>query len=120
MSKSTNKTNDVSSIPNQFAEDPNRRPHEKETAWHLEGDATHFSITSFKKVCFSKLLRRSHFSVKRIHVLDSDGTKQTRGSLREVTAEPDLTIIGVEGQLPVGALSIGSSRKDNSHARIVK
>jgi hypothetical protein len=120
MSESTNKTTDAPSIPNQFAEDPDRQPHEKETAWHLEGDATHFSITSFKKVCFSKLLARSNFSVNRIHILDSEGTKQTRGSLREVIAEPDLTIIGVEGQLPVGALSIGSPRKDNSHARIVK
>jgi hypothetical protein len=99
-----------------LAEDPYREPFEKELAVHLEGDGTHFSITSFKKVVYSKLLKHSEFNVKRFHILN-DGHEQSVSSLDEVS---DSTIIGVTGQLPVGTMSIGTPRNSNSHANIVK
>ena len=105
-------------IQNQLAEDPYREPFEKESGIHLEGDATHLSVTSFKKVVFSKLLQHSEFTVKHFHVFE-DGHERTIESLEE-TADSSPTIIGVAGQLPVGTLSIGKSRNSNSHADIVK
>lgn len=109
----------IESLRQQFAEDPYREPHEKETAFHLEGNASHFSVTSFKKVFYGKLLQRPEFCVKRLHVLD-DGRERTMYSLDEAAADPSLTVIGVVGRLPVGAMNIGVPRNSNSHAEIVK
>ncbi|MDS0221408.1 hypothetical protein NDI54_08610 [Haloarcula sp. S1AR25-5A] len=109
----------VESISTQFSEDPQREPHEKETGFHVEGDGAYFSVTSFKKVVYSKLLQRPEFSVKCLHVLDGDGRQGTVDCLSEA-AEENLTIIGVTGQLPVGALNIGTPRNSNSHADLVK
>ena len=115
---STNTTSLTSGkIQNQLTEDPNREPFEKESGIHLEGDATYFSVTSFKKVVFSKLLQHPEFTVKHIHVLE-DGHERTIESLEETDSSP--TIIGVTGQLPVGTLSIGKARNSNTHAKIVK
>jgi hypothetical protein len=49
-----------------------------------------------------------------------NGRERSVASLDEVAADPSLTVIGVMGQLPVGAMSIGVPRKSNSHAEIVK
>ena len=106
-------------IINQCGEDPDREPHEKETSFHLEGDSTNFSVTSFKRVVFEKLLQRPEFEVKHLIVHDPDGRERTIDSLDEVT-NSSLTIIGVVGQLPVGAMNIGTPRSSNSHAIIVK
>lgn len=115
-------SNSASSNTSQlnFAEDPRREPHEKETALHLEGDGTHFTVRSFKKVFFAKVLQRPEFSVTRIYVLTHDGQDGTVDSLDNVAAESGVTITGVEGRLPVGAMNIGKPRNSNSHADIVK
>lgn len=110
--------NVIESLRSQFSEDPNREPHEKETGLHVEGDSDHFTITSFKKVVYTKLLRQSEFSVKRLHAID-DGWERTVESLDDA-ADPSLVIIGVTGQLPVGSVNIGTPRKSNSHADVVK
>lgn len=104
----------------QFSEDPRREPQEKETSLHVDGDGTHFAVTSFKKVVYTKLLRHPEFSVKRLHVLDNEGTEQTVASPDEAAADPSLTVIGVTGRLPVGAVNIGTPRNRNSHADLVK
>jgi len=118
-SKTIENRNAVESLRGQFSEDPHREPHEKETALHVEGDGSHFSITSFKKVVFVKLLQHSEFRVKHLHILDDDWRERTVESLDKAAAE-SLTIIGVTGQLPVGALNIGTPRNNNSHADVVK
>jgi hypothetical protein len=115
----TESRNAIESFRQHFSEDPNREPHEKETGLHVEGDSDHFTITSFKKVIYTKLLRQSEFSVKRLHVID-DGQERTVNSLDDAAADPSLTIIGVVGQLPVGAVNIGTPRNSNSHAEVVK
>jgi len=120
MSADTTPTSSGTAIQNKCAEDPAREPHEKETAFHLEGDGTYFSVTSFKKVIFAKLLERPEFEVKHLHVRDADGQNRTVDTLDEATADPTLTIIGVVGRLPVGALNIGTPRNSNSHADLVK
>jgi hypothetical protein len=121
MSSETDQSNtSIESLEEQFAEDPTREPHEKETAFHLVGDETHFSVTSFKKVVYDKLLRRPEFSVKHIHILDDDGQRRTVDSFNELPDDPTLTIIGVEGRLPVGAMNIGTPRNSNSHADLVR
>ena len=112
--------NAIESLRAQFSEDPARGPHEKETALHVDGDRDHFSVTSFKRVVYKKLLRRPEFSVKRLHVLDPDGTERTVDSPEEAAADPTLTVIGVTGWLPVGAVTIGSGRNGNSLADLVK
>ena len=111
--------NAIESLRPQFSEDPNRKPDEKETGLHVEGNSDHFSITSFKKVIYTKLLRQPEFSVKRLHVIE-DGRERTVDTLGEAAADPTLIIIGVTGQLPVGAVNIGTPRNSNSHADIVK
>lgn len=110
----------IESLRTQFAEDPTREPHEKETAFHLNGDEAHFSVTSFKRVVFAKMLKRPEFNVKYLHVLDGDGQERTVDSLNEAAADPSLTIIGVVGRLPVGSMNIGTARSSNSHADLVK
>lgn len=110
--------NTIETLRAQCSEDPRREPHEKETALHVEGDGTHFSVTSFKKVVYAKLLRRPEFSVTRLHVLDDDGREQTVDCL-DKAAKRSLTIIGVTGRVPVGAVNIGTPRNSNSHAELV-
>ena len=107
-------------LSNQCAEDPRLSSLEKQTSLHVEGDGTHFEITSFRKVVFAKLLKRPAFEVKWYNVLDDDGSRKTLESRDKVAADPSLTIIGVTGNLPVGAVTIGTPRRNNSHAEIVK
>lgn len=105
---------------NQCGEDPRREPFEKETAVHLEGDGKRLVVTSFRKVVFEKLLRRPAFEVQRLNVLDENGDEYTVETRGKVAANQSLTVIGVTGTLPVGALSIGEPRNGDSHADIVK
>jgi hypothetical protein len=123
MSTETHNTesrNSVESLRGQFSEDPRREPHEKETAIHLEGDATRASVTSFKQVVYAKWLQHPEFEVKRLNVRDEEGRERTVQSLEEVRENPALTVIGASGTLPVGCLSIGAARNSDSHAEIVK
>lgn len=117
--ENTKSCNTIESLRTQFSEDPSREPHEKETAIHIEGDGTHFSVQSFKRVVYAKLLQRPEFSVTRLHVLNDDGRERTVDCLEEA-AERSLTIIGVTGRIPAGAMSLGTPRSSNSHADIVK
>lgn len=111
--------NDIQSSDAQFSEDPHREPHEKETGLHVEDDGTHFSVTSFNKVVYAKLLRRPEFGVDNLHDLNDDKRENTVDCLNKAV-ERSLTIIGVTGRLPVGAVNIGSPRNSNSHANLVK
>ena len=111
--------NAIESLRAQFSEDPRREPHEKETALHAEGDGTHFLVTSFKKVIYAKLLRHPEFSMTRLHVVDDDGRERIVNTLQGASKQ-SLTIIGVTGRLPVGAVNIGTPRNSNSHADLVK
>lgn len=117
--QNSNSSIDFESLRTQFAEDPIREPHEKETALHLEGDATRFTITTFRRTVYEKLLRRPSFEVSHLHVRDDEGQEQTVPSLKGI-AGTSLTVIGVVGSIPVGAVNIGTPRDSNSHARIVK
>lgn len=110
--------NDAKALRAQCSEDPRRDPHEKETGLHAAGDDTRFFISSFKRVIYEKLLKHPDFSLTRLHVVDNDGQERTVDSLDEVT--PSLTITGVAGHVPVGAVTIGTPRTSNSHAEIVK
>lgn len=110
----------IEALRMQLAEDPHREPHEKETALHLEGDGTHFSVTSFKKVVYGKLLQRPEFDVKAIHLLDTEGREHTASTLGDAASHPESRIIGVTGNLPVGSINIGTPRRSNSHAHLVK
>jgi hypothetical protein len=123
MSTETHNTesrNLIESLRGQFSEDPCREPHEKETAIHLEGDATHATVTSFKQVIYAKWLQHPEFEIKRLNVQDEEGRERTVQSLEEVRENPALTVIGASGTLPVGCLSIGAARNSDSHAEIVK
>jgi len=124
MSTKRNIRNDSDSNVEQshlsFSEDPRREPCEKEIALHAGGDDTHFSVTSFKKAVYTKLLRRPEFRVDNVSVLDDDGRERTVDSLEEAAADPTHTVIGVVGRLPVGAVNIGTPRNSNSHADLVK
>ncbi len=107
-------------ITARCTEDPYRLPHEKETAIHLPGDCDYISVTSFKKVVFTKLLERDDFEVSLVTIRDADGRESTVNSLEEALSDPLDQIIGISGKLPVGALKIGAARQSNSHSRIVK
>ena len=120
MSANTTTRTSGAKLDNQLAEDPFREPHEKETGLHLEGDGTHFSVTSFRRVVYEKLLQRPEFNVTTLHVLDASGREYTVQGPDEVAGHQDLTIIGVQGRLPVGCLTVGTPRNSNSHAGIVK
>ena len=107
-------------LKNRIAEDPNREPHEKETATHTEGDGNRFSITSFKKVVFEKLLQHPEFDLECLNVIDENNRESTVNSYNELLENPTLTVIGAKGTIPVGCLSIGAARNSDSHAQIVK
>lgn len=118
MSTSNNITTSSDTSTTQFAEDPRREAHEKETTLTLDGDGSHFSVTSFKKVVFAKLLQRPAFDVTRLHVVRANGQEHTVDCRDKVAASA--TVIGVTGRLPVGAVNIGTPRNSNSHTAIVK
>ena len=101
------------------SEDPNREPHEKETALHLTGDGTHFDATSFKRVVYTKWLPHLEYDIECLHVLDQSGNERT-ASVVEVIHSKSLTVIGASARIPVGAVSIGKPRKSNTQAEIVK
>lgn len=103
----------------RLAEDPRRKPHEKETGFHMEGDSNRVSTTSFKKVIFADLLKHPKFVIESLTVIDSEKNEST-ATLLEFLENPDLTIIGVDGTLPVGNMSIGAGRASDSHAEVVK
>ncbi len=108
------------SLPNPLTGDPDRDQHEKETGIQLEGDREALEITSYKKVVYEKLLQHPAFTVKHRHVRTENRQQKTVKPGQEVGADPSLTIVGVTGQLSVGALSIKTPRNSNSHAKIVK
>lgn len=119
--KSTDASNDSRiDITNQLGEDPFREPCEKESVWHLMGDETHFEVTSFKKSLYKDLIKYPHFELERLHVLSIDGRETTVESYEEVANDPELRVIGVTGNIPVGGMSIGVPRKSNSPAQVVK
>lgn len=118
MQTQTDADNARTALSNQFAEDPRRAPLEKETALHLDGDATHVEVTSFRKGVYAKLLARPAFEVKWLHVLDDNRREQAIGSVDEV-ADSSVTVIGVTGRFPVGGFTLGTPRNSNSHADIV-
>jgi hypothetical protein len=120
VSEQTHADTTRTDLRNQYAEDPRLNPLEKQTALHLEGDSTHFEITSFRKVVFAKLLKRPTFQIKWYNVLDEDGNRKTIERRDKVASEPSLTITGVTGKVPVGAVTVGTPREKNSHAEIVK
>jgi hypothetical protein len=101
-------------------EDPRRLPHEKETGWHVAGGDTHFTMTSFNRPVFSKLLGRPEFVIERLTVIDVTGQELTFDNPIDVARDSNLSVIGVVGQYPVGGVSIGVPRNSNSHADIVK
>lgn len=101
-------------------EDPYREPFEKETALHLEGDRERIEVTSFKEVVYRKLLQRPEFEPKYLSVCDGNRRERTVPGIDEIIENPELRVIGATGTLPVGALTIGTPRKSNSHAQIVK
>lgn len=101
----------------EFSEDPRREPHEKETALHLDGAEDHFSVTSFKKSVYEKLLQHPEFDVECVNVVDEDGWQSSVESLNAVGESE--SVIGVVGMLPVGCLSIGTARASDSHSGIV-
>lgn len=107
-------------ICERMTEDPNREPHEKETSIHTEGTSDRVTITSFKKTFFSKLVQHPEFELKWFNVLDPDSQEQTIESYSDLWENPGLTIIGVTGTLPIGAISIGVPRNSDSHAQVVK
>lgn len=108
------------SLPNPLTTDTSRKPYEQETALHLAGDALRYNITSFKRVVFAKLLERPAFCVKRLHLINSDGNEYTVDSIEEAQTTPNHSVVGVEGWMPVGSLSIGAKRTSDSQANIVK
>jgi hypothetical protein len=120
MTKQTHADSNRTEANYQYAEDPRREPHEKETTLALEGDRQHFAITSFKRGVFAKLHQRPRFEVTRFHILDDDHRVRTVTSLDQAEVDPPITIVGVAGQLPVGTFTIGVPRNSNSHTDIVK
>ena len=118
--RTTDSRTTIESLRGQFSEDPAREPHEKETALHLEGDATRATVTSFKQVVYVKWLQHPQFELERLNVRDEEGRERTVQSLDEVRENPALTVIGASGTFPVGCLSIGTARNSDSHAEIVK
>jgi hypothetical protein len=110
---------DIESLSPIYAEDPRREPHEKETSLNVTGEGARFVITSFKRVVYEKLVQHPEFALEHVHVRGTDGQEKRLESLSKAI-EQQLKIIGVDGEIPVGAISIGSCRNDNTHSDIVK
>jgi hypothetical protein len=102
----------------KFAEDPRREPHEKETAIHIMGDGEEFTISSYKSVVYANVIQRKESEIDWITIRE-DGSEDTVYDLDEAI-DREATIIGAGASLPVGALTIGEPRNNNSHSRIVK
>lgn len=120
MEQETQTVLERSALQNQCEEDPRRSSIEKETGLLAAGDDDHFMVNSFKKVVFSKLIMHEEFDINHYHVSDANGCIRQMQDTDEIIDNSSLAIVGVEGKIPVGAVSIGDPRKSNSHAELVK
>lgn len=109
-----------SALQNQCEEDPRRSSVEKETGLLAAGDEDHFIVDSFKKVVFSKLIGHEDFDISYLYVSDSNSNVKQMQPTEEIIDNSSLSIVGIKGMLPVGAVSIGTPRKSDSHAELVK
>jgi hypothetical protein len=100
-------------------EHPEMEPFEKETAVTVLGDSDTMVVSSFRSCVYRRFLHHPAFSLKWLNIYVGNQREITVDSLEEAV-EADGFVVGVCGELPVGALTIRSEpRKSGSHSDIV-
>jgi hypothetical protein len=84
--------------------DPTADPHENETALHFTAGDRRLWISSYEPAVVAGLLARSDFQIGHLVLTKANGRE---------------CVVGVVGKLPVGALSLGRTRRSDSHELIV-
>ena len=91
----------VASLP--IIGDPRLQPVEKETSINILGGASRAHGHTYNPAAVRGLLRQPEFVETKRHLLSVRGKE---------------AIVGIEGTIPVGALSIGPPRKDGRLSRV--
>jgi hypothetical protein len=100
------------------ADDPDRSAVEKETGITIVGNEPVATIHAYRASVVRRLIGLPHFELQRATLRDSDARVREVASFEEV--QPDEDVIGVVGQIPVGAIKISCNpRQSDEHTFIV-
>lgn len=93
--------------------DPQLSGDEKETTITMYGRDKWFSVFSAKPTVVKSLLKHDHFELERARLVTEDGIERvgTRAELRSCEGD----IVAVEGEMPVGVLTVKSKPRANNH-----
>jgi len=83
--------------------DPSLRPEEKETSWHLLGNARHIEVNSFHPTVIRGLLAQPEFEVSELFKRNIKGEE---------------VVVGIAGKFPIASLKIGKARRDPHLSRV--
>lgn len=98
------------------ADDPDLASAEKETVFRFARDQDTISFYTAEAAIGRRLLAHPESEIDGVTIVDGDARPEV--DLEDV--EEDDHVVGVRGQLPIGALIIKSdSRKSDSHAAVV-
>jgi hypothetical protein len=93
--------------------DPKLSGDEKETTITMYGQDKHIHIFSAKPTVMKSLLKHDYFELESARVV-KNGKSKTVGS-RDELETVDGDIVAVEGEMPVGVLTVKSKPRVNNH-----
>lgn len=93
--------------------DPNLNAGEKETTITMYGDEKVFSIYSAKPTIVKSLLKHDHFELEWARLLGENDWGRVED--REAIKDREGDIVAVEGQMPIGTLTVKSKPRANNH-----
>lgn len=100
-------------------EDPRLTPPEKETTLRFARDESRVAIFTAERGIGRRLLAHPAASIDALIVIDGESARPAI-ALDELDTEDPRPVVGVRGELPIGALVVRREpRKDDSHAEIV-
>lgn len=102
-----------SDLVDKVDRDPMLEGDEKETTITMYGLDKTFSIFSAKPTIIKSLLKHDHFELEWARMIGDDGA--TRVTEREALKETDGDIVALEGQMPIGVLTVKSKPRANNH-----
>lgn len=100
-------------LPDRVESDPMLNGHEKETTITMCGMDKEFCIFSAKATVVKSLLDHDYFSLEWAEVIE--GSTRYYVETRSELESSNGSIVGVEGKMPVGALTVKSKPRTNNH-----
>lgn len=102
-----------SKLTDRVGPHPNMSGAEKETTITMFGDGKSFTIFSAKPTIVKSLLKHDHFDFNWAVVSEAD--KNERVSSMDELRQSSGEIVSIEGELPIGTLTVKSKPRSNNH-----